>query len=158
MLWGWTLFARTARTQGLQQRGRHWKLMWYCCIWWILVFCKCRLLKDYFLTSMAWYSSQSGWGGAEGGGGWADRKGPAFPGKCQMYFDHILGPLGMVLERDDSTRCDTGSSPWERPRNGREDRVRSPPVTSDIMEIGQCCKAALSLKIRISAKVKSRDS
>lgn len=121
---------RTARTQGLQQRGRHWKLMWYCCIWWILVFCKCRLLKDYFLNLHGMVFKVSQGGSAEGWRGvGGQEKEPAFPGKCQMYFDHILGPLGMVLERDDSTRPITGSGPWERPRNGGKIEVRSPPVT-----------------------------
>lgn len=86
------------------------------------------------------------------GGGWTGKE-PAFPGKCQMYFDHILGPLGMVLERDDSTRCRHRLRSLGKTQGmGGKIEVRSPPVTSDIMEIGQCCKAALSLKIRISAK------
>lgn len=59
----------------------------------------------------------------------------------------------MVLERDDSTRCRHRPVVLGKdPGNGRKIEVRSPPVTSDIMEIGQCCKAALSLKTRISAK------
>lgn len=66
------------------------------------------------LRGMVFKSAQGGGcRGMEGGG--RTGKEPAFPSKCQMYYDHILRPLGMVLEKDDSTRC-TGSGPWERPR------------------------------------------
>lgn len=48
---------------------------------------------------------------------------------------------------------DTGSGPWERPRDGRKIEVGNASVYQRYYhEIGQCCKAALSLKIRISAK------
>lgn len=71
-------------------------------------------------------------GGVQRGGGGRTGKEPAFPGqKCQMYFDHILGPLGMVLERDDSTRCRHRlRSLGKTQGNGRgKIEVRSPPVT-----------------------------
>ena len=94
-----------------------------------------------------------GWGcrGVEGGGQAGTE--PAFPSKCQMYCDHILRPLGIVLEKDDSTRCRHRLRSLVKTQGMRgKIEVRSPLVTGDIMEIGQCCKAALSLKIRIRAK------
>ena len=99
------------------------------------------------------FKSAQGWGcrGVEGGG--QAGKEPAFPSKCQMYCDHILRPLGIVLEKDDSTRCRHRLRSLGKTQGMRgKIEVRSPLVTGDIMEIGQCCKAALSLKIRIRAK------
>ena len=104
------------------------------------------------LCGMVFKSAQGGWCRGFEGGRWIGKE-PAFPSKCQTYCDHILRPLGMVLEKDDSTRCQHRLRSLGKTQGlGGKIEVRSPPVTGDIMEIGQCCKAALSLKIRIRAK------